>query len=170
MTPPEPRIIKDGLAYTTWHNLCIGLWREQATVAAADELGRQYRTMARTHPSGFAVLVIVEATVGIPDDPSRRAISDAMKDVGKQVLAMCGVQEATGFRGAAIRGAITAMVMMSRVPYKTTTVASVESASQWLAPFIVPTVTAGTLASAVGFFRSRLPEMTPDVRREAANR
>ena len=71
------------------------------------------------------------------------------------------VQEATGFRGAAIRSVILALAMTARVPYKTTTVATVREASSWLVPFISPVVQPSQIEEAITTFRRELARSHP---------
>jgi hypothetical protein len=154
----ELRAAFDNAAIMSMGNLCVAVWMTDPSVEAVNAISDVYRDLYERYPDGFVVCVIVENAVPLPEEPVRKAISGAMKGVQSRVIGMCGVQEATGFRGAALRSVITALVMMSRVPYKTATVATVAEASNWLAPFLVPGTTPAQISSAITQFRLSVAE------------
>lgn len=151
-TPERPTIHSD-IALMSWRNVCVALWHADPTVAGVDALDVHYRAMAQANPNGFAVCVIVADDVSLPDEQVRRSISATMSSIGPHVLGMCGVHETKGFRGAAIRSVLTAMVMMSRAPYKTITVATTDHAAAWLAKWVDPEATPSELRGIIGQFR-----------------
>jgi hypothetical protein len=154
MTRPETRLVREDLAIMSYGKLLVGMWSGNPTLKSATEMAAHYRHMQAQFPEGFVACAIVEDGVPLPDDSVRKVIGDLMKTMDKHIVAMCAVQEATGFRGSAIRSVLTALVLISRPPYKNTTLKSVSEAAQWLAPF-VPDVTANQIETAIAQFRSQ---------------
>src|SRR5688572_5603271 len=152
----EIRVAKNDLGVMTWRNMVVGVWYEKPTMESVASLAAVYRAMADKYPTGLVVCIIVEDGITLPDQAARKAIADAMKSVEHSVSAMCGTQEATGFLGAAIRSVILGMVLMSRVPYKTGTVATVKQGADWLAPFVIPESSPQQIASTIHEFRTKL--------------
>lgn len=128
--------LQPSVALASWQRAFIGIWRGRPTVPAAEEVGRQYRRMMGNCPDGFGVLFIIEEHIPMPDEPTRRAIAAAMESVGSAILGMAGVQEGTGFRGAAIRSVLTALNAMTSAPYPRKLAATVAEAAAWLSPIL----------------------------------
>lgn len=158
---PDSPIIQHDIAIMTWRNLIVALWHDTVTLSGVAELTNVYRRMVEHYPSGFASCVIVADGVGLPEDACRRGIATTMTEIAPHVLGMCGVQEAKGFRGAAIRSVITALVMMSRAPYKTATVATTDEACEWLAKVMRPEVSASQIRQAMAQFRQIVEARRP---------
>ena len=140
-----------------WNNLFIGIWRGPASVVAANEWGRQYEHMEARYPAGFMSLGIVEAQTPIPDGPTRKALSAAMDRAGGAIRAMAGIQEASGFTGAAIRSILLALSNMSSGPFPRRMFGSCTEASSWLSSHFdssVQPVTSEQLLTVVTEFRA----------------
>jgi hypothetical protein len=132
---PQIVLLRSNIAGAVWHNVCFLIWRDKPTLDAVEEVGRHYRALATAHPKGFVVLVIIEATTPLPDEPVRRAITRHVDEIGQKMRAIASVHEATGFFGAAVRSILTAMKMVAREKVPTQMAGSLEDAAVWLAPF-----------------------------------
>lgn len=148
--------IKDTLVTGYWGNLVIGVWRGEPTLEAIRFHSQCYNEAAKRTPKGMYVMIIVEDGVPLPNESCRKAISSVMENIERDVVAMVGVQEATGFRGAAIRSVITSLSMLSRVPYKTTTVATVREAARWVGGLMKPPVAFNLIEDAVTELRTSI--------------
>jgi hypothetical protein len=142
-----------------WNHLFIGIWRGPASVVAANEWGRQYEHMAARYPAGFVSLGIVEAQTPIPDGPTRKALTAAMDRAGGGIRAMAGIQEASGFAGAAIRSILLALSNMSRSPFPRRMFGSCTEASFWLASHLdssAGSVSAEDVLTIINDFRAQV--------------
>lgn len=156
--------INEALLVGSFGNICVVIWRSPPTIAAVERVSLEYSRMKSQFPSGFAPVIIVEDGVGLPDEAARKGLADLMDMYGRSMFCMAGVQEATGFRGAAIRSVLTAIDMLSQAPYPRRLFATVEQAAPWLTqhcmaqPNSAP-ITAGSLIAAVTELR-RAPSLT----------
>jgi hypothetical protein len=154
----ELRAALDNAAIMTMGNLVVGVWTGEPNIVACNAMADVYRGLYQRFPDGFAICVIVENAVPLPDETVRAALSSLQKEIQSRVAVMCGVQEATGFRGAAIRSVLTALTIMTRVSYKNATVQSVAEAGPILAPYTVPPLKSPQIVSAIAQFRASIPE------------
>jgi hypothetical protein len=129
----KPRVLSTnaGLVVGAFGNICVVVWSAVPTPRTVDGLGSEYARM-RSECVKFGTIVIVEDGVGLPDDLARKGLASLMDSFKASMLCMGGVQEATGFRGAAIRSAITAIHMLSEAPFPRTVTATVEECCSWI--------------------------------------
>jgi hypothetical protein len=125
----------------SFSNICVVVWRGVPTLDAIERVGASYTRMRGEFPTGFAPIVIVEDGVGLPEEPVRQKMADLMDRQGKSILSMAGVQEASGFRGSAIRSVLTAINLLSTATYPRKFFASVEQAVLWVLPYANPSST-----------------------------
>lgn len=135
MSPPRITALERSFITGYWSNLFIGVWRDVVTVADVHEWSRQFDHMLARHPKGFVVISIVEARAPIPDARAREALAGTMNRAAG-VRAMAGVQEATGFTGAAVRCVLLALNNMTSKPYPCRVFRGLEEAAPWLAPYV----------------------------------
>jgi hypothetical protein len=156
MKSPELRAVRDDISIMTWRNLLVGVWTDRPTFGGVAELRSQFESMHVQCPAGFACCIIVEKDISgpLPEEAVRNAIAELNKEFQNDLLGLCGVQEASGFRGAAIRSVFTALLIMSRMPCKTTTVATTREAADWLAPLLKHTLSPGEILAAIQQFRA----------------
>jgi hypothetical protein len=124
--------LQPSLALASWQRVVLAIWRGLPTVPAAEEAGRHYRRMTGTCPEGFAVVIIVEEQVDLPDEPTRRAVTAAQESVGSAIVAMACVQEGSGFRGTVLRTVLHAVNAMTSAPYPRKLVSTVPEATTWV--------------------------------------
>jgi hypothetical protein len=121
-----------GLILAEWQSLAIIVWKQQPQPPLIQALGEHYQSMSRRYSNGFYVMVIVEDGVPLPDAKQRDSIADAEKRGSAKIKAIVGVQEASGFLGAAIRSVLLGMSLATRSPYRRHICANVMEAATWL--------------------------------------
>ena len=134
MSPPRITALEPSFVTGYWSNLFVGVWRGAPTVAAVNEWERQHKHMAARFPAGFLSIGIIEAQTPIPDAATRSALAESMSRIGPSLRAMAGVQEASGFTGAALRSVMLALSNLACGPYPRRIFGSSAEAAHWLAP------------------------------------
>ncbi len=128
---PRLFLLNSGLIVGAYGNICIIVWRAAPTNATAEQVGGEYGRMRSESPK-FGTIIVVEEASGLPDERARKIIANHMDTFKSSMLCMGGVQEATGFRGAAIRSAMTAVNLLSTAPFPRTVTATVEECANWV--------------------------------------
>jgi hypothetical protein len=97
--------------YSSWRNLTIGVWANQATGEAAQRIQNISRLMGRNHPRGHSSVVFV-LDGAPPPTPEASAIFSKMYDTKRSGIVCMGiVVEGGGFWASAIRSSITGLRM-----------------------------------------------------------
>jgi len=139
-----------------WLDVLILAWRgvtdeERALVATST-----MRELARTRER-FAVVVVVEPAAHPPGSDTRPLFAAAMRACGRQVVGVAYVVPTDGFRGAAIRSAITGLSLLAREAYPTKAFRSIGEAAAWVAPRVSSETSVALLESAVDQVRRATP-------------
>jgi hypothetical protein len=132
--------------------LAIAIFDRATTDEDVDALARLLGQMARAQPS-IAVLSVIGSDCTVPDAKVRNRLTSEVKNVQKQLIAAATVIEGSGFRAAALRGAVTGMTLFLRASYPAKTFATVRDAAGFLAG-IAP-VDAKDITNAVEQLRAR---------------
>ncbi len=131
------------------------VWRGITTEPRARLATGTLREMASR--GRFGVVVVVEPEASPPGADTRPMFAKAMRDCGDQNAGVAYVIPADGFRGAAIRSAVTGLSLLAREPYPTKVFRSLPEATAWLAPRVSPEMAALSLQVAVGAVRLAMP-------------
>jgi hypothetical protein len=115
-----------------WRHFAFVLWQSRPTAESVRALERTYVQLGKELADGFWVLGVIEAGVAQPEAAERDAIGDAMNAAGKQLRGTATVLEATGFLAATIRGALGAMVLLTRSQFPRAFVGSLREAAAWM--------------------------------------
>jgi hypothetical protein len=121
---------------------------EQDATAVAHLLGK----ISLAHPS-IAILSIVGRDCTVPDASVRNRLTSEVKNIQRQLVAAATVIEGTGFRAAAMRGAVTGMTLLLRAPHPAKTFATVLDAAAFLGQ--IAALDARGIAKAVDQLRVR---------------
>ncbi len=149
--PPRPRVLAKtpNATISGWSNVCITVIRDELNLDDVEAVRKSYKTFATETDKGFISVVIAMPDVGMPSEEARKAIPDMMKGFEKNLLAMVGILESTGFKAAAVRSAMAVMSMLSRTNYPRKIAASVHEAVPWISSHVVPSSTADVIESAI---------------------
>jgi hypothetical protein len=112
--------------------LAIAIFDRATTEQDAEAVARLLAQMARAHPS-IAMLSVVGSDCTLPDAKVRNRLTSEVKNIQKQLIAAVTVIEGSGFRAAAMRGAVTGMTLLLRASYPAKTFATVRDAAEFLA-------------------------------------
>ncbi len=116
---PEILAVDADHCIAQWKNLIVQCWR-QTPVSAVDDNIRQVTRVFAAGAKPFAVLVIMDPDSPPPGSAARKrldALADRMKD---HCVCAAYVFEGTGFKAAAMRGVMMALMLVGKknVPYK----------------------------------------------------
>jgi hypothetical protein len=112
--------------------LAIAIFDRATTEQDAEVVARLLAQVARTHPT-LAMLSIIGSDCTVPDANVRNRLTSEVKNIQKQLIAAATVIEGSGFRAAAVRGAVTGMTLLLRASYPAKTFATVRDAGEFLA-------------------------------------
>jgi hypothetical protein len=162
MTSTDAKLLASEADYfaAAWGGLLVMTWRVNTTAHAVSVMRSVFWPIMAAHPTGTAMLTIVEVNAPMPDLPAREAVAGFMRDVGASVRASALVSEGAGFRAAAVRGVVTGLTMLARQPYPHKVFATVDDAGRWLVPLMppgsAPRPGADALVSAIANLRAQL--------------
>jgi hypothetical protein len=109
-------------------------WRATPTLASVafldDALSRAF---PHHRTRSFAVMPVLDALAGQPARDARERLAAIMTKYDIAIFAAAYVVLGTGFQAAAVRGAITALMLMARPSHATKVFATVADALEWLA-------------------------------------
>lgn len=118
-----------------WCNTVVLVWRGTTNMERARRAMAVLRDAATEHAStGIASLVVVEPRAATPDSDTRPVFAAGMRECGSRLHGVAYVVAAKGFRGAAVRAAISGLSLLAREPYPTKVFTSTGDAAAWLAP------------------------------------
>jgi hypothetical protein len=129
-SPPVPVII--------WRDLFVLVDKGSAKVSDYPILERMVLDQSTRYPEGLGCIVIIPATASPPPDDVRQAIKDVLTRLAPKLRCLCWVVEGSGFRAAAVRGALTGLRMFSRPPYPTNVAGSMGAGISWALPQVTP--------------------------------
>jgi hypothetical protein len=102
-----------------------------ASVAFLDDALARALPLHRTRP--FALMAVLNALTGQPARDARERLAAVMTRYDPMIYAAAYVVLGTGFQAAAVRGAITALMLMARPTHATKVFAAAADALEWLA-------------------------------------
>jgi hypothetical protein len=146
-----------GVAVAEAGPVCVAIWRGSVTRVRFQEQRAGLTEVVARHPRGAAFLCVIEATANPPNDELRQASVQLVGLFGAGLKCVALVVEAVGFRGVALRGAISAMVHLRRAPRPLLSVFSeTPSAVRWMGEH-VPLENAEDVVSRVEEIRAVMP-------------
>jgi hypothetical protein len=122
---------KDRFCAAALGPLAILIFDRGTTRDDAEAVAQLLTQVARVHPK-LAILSVVGSDCTVPDASVRNRLTSEVKTIQKQLLAAVTVIEGSGFRAAAVRGAVTGMTLLLRASYPAKTFASVDEAGEFL--------------------------------------
>ncbi len=129
-SPPVPVII--------WRDLFVLVDKGSAKVSDYPMLERMVLDQSERYPEGLGCVVIIPANAIPPPDDVRQAIKDVLTCLAPKLRCLCWVVEGSGFRAAAVRGALTGLRMFSRPTYPTNVASNMNAAVSWVLAKVTP--------------------------------
>src|SRR5258706_3022512 len=102
--------------FAEWRNVFIIVWRKQTTMEGVERLMGLCKAFAADRTS-FFLLTVVEMNAPLPDAKVRERLAAFLAEQGPKIKRSAVVFEGSGFRAAAVRGVVTGLTMLARVPY-----------------------------------------------------
>ncbi len=115
----------------TWHNFVIVIWRKDTTADAVKQL-RELFQKTSTMTQAVCLLTIVEPNAPPPSSDVRDALAGVLGEFGKLIKFSAVAFEGSGFRAAMVRGVVTGLTMLARMPYPHKVFAGVDDSVRWL--------------------------------------
>lgn len=106
-------------------------WRGPATVARARLVADALSSFSAAQRQ-IVLLTVVTPEATPPDTAARAVFAQGMRDVGPKVRGSAYFVPIDGFKGAAVRGAVTGISLLAREPFPTRVFARLTEASAWL--------------------------------------
>lgn len=143
---------------------CIGRWRNALIVTVTGEtklegvraIGTALAALREQHRAGV-VLVVVAKGAPMPSADIRAAMAEPFVEHADVIAGYAAVHEGSGFAAAAVRGVVTSMMMVKRLPYEHRVFARVDEAALWLGSKAANVFSAGELVAVVEQLRSASP-------------
>lgn len=115
-------------------NLVVYVWHDAPTLPQLRECGRVSRAVARAHPEGTALLDLIVGGIPRFSEDVRAEAARVSNDPSVSSLGAADVVLVTGLAGAAVRGFLGTLTLLSRMPRPRKVFGDVASAAAWLAP------------------------------------
>src|SRR5262245_18643377 len=96
----------------SWRNVVFIVWKQAPTPALINALSGTILRIAQGRPRSVAVFVEVQSGMQLPDDASRKALASALLAIDGFLALLALLNVSTGFGGAAIRGAVTSVMLL----------------------------------------------------------
>jgi hypothetical protein len=131
----DPLVVfaRDSVVATQWMNGTISVWRGKPTPETADLIGQLYGQLYRDYPDGYAVMLIVEDTFALPDESTRKKVTDLLNRWSSRMKRQAIVHEGSGFLAAALRAMYVVMETVVRTKFPWKIFSSVDASLAWMA-------------------------------------
>jgi len=153
----------DAIHCLAWHeNVQITLSLGQPSLEFMLKSTAELAALNRKWGKHCAVMVVIRSDADPPDEPARDYIRREIKRIDHACLAQ--VVEGTGFRGAAVRSALSMIAFAMRAPFPIKIFGEVDDAARWLSTELRTRTGHGPdqqeLAKAVSGLRSRFKDFS----------
>jgi hypothetical protein len=132
---PTPLILvrdDEHIVFSVGHVLAV-VWLKATTAAAVQNLdGVVTRYLATLPVARFCMLHVVERRATLPPAEARSGMASLLQRIAPQLIRSGVAIEGTGFRAAAVRGAATSIIVLTRFGVPQRIFAGVGPALEWL--------------------------------------
>jgi hypothetical protein len=119
------------LPLVTWNDVFVVVDQGRATPDDYKALGEVVLAGAAAYPRGIGGLVIIPPNAPPPSDGVRAALTTVLTRLGRSLQCMCWSIEGGGFQGAMVRGVITGIKLLARLPYDTHVSTNLNDSLAW---------------------------------------
>jgi len=128
--PTLHEVTRDHIIMTA-SNFVIAIFRHETTLGGVRVIQRVYDEHARVFPKGVYMLTLVEQSAPLPGTQERDALAKFLASGAGRTRMSAVIHEGTGFRAAMVRGVVTGLTMVARLPYPHKIFATLEEAASW---------------------------------------
>jgi hypothetical protein len=125
----------DALTTAFWQNLVISVVRGDMSVPRMQRLGEAYGRLLREHPSGIAVVGVLEAGTPIASSEARKESARMLNQFGGKVLHVAFAVETQGVTGMMLRSVVRGLNVLMKGT-RMSLHDSVEAAMRQTLPFV----------------------------------
>jgi hypothetical protein len=115
----------------TWRRFVVIIWRHDTTHDGVSDL-RRALTATASKSEQIALVTIVEPNAPPPPSEVRDALARLLGEFGRTIRFSAVAFEGSGFRAAMVRGVVTGLTLLARMPYPHKVFAGVDESSRWL--------------------------------------
>ncbi|MCA9707654.1 MAG: hypothetical protein KDK70_17525 [Myxococcales bacterium] len=137
----ERMIESDGVLVASWRNVVLNVGKGSPSADHIDTVRRLVDDLLSKYPDGIGMMLMVYNASLFPHADGRNRTNELFREVGPRLQGVAAVVEGTGFWASAVRSVITGFTLVSRTKFPLKTFGSVDDASAWLVPLLVPAVT-----------------------------
>jgi hypothetical protein len=119
--------------FGAWGNINVRVWFTTPKLVGVKRLDATNPERVRAHPEKLSTVHIAAATAGPPEPEARSALNEMHKRYGDTVGCAAVVIEHGGLLGAAVRSAVTGMMMVAPKHYRVKVFDTIEPVAPWLA-------------------------------------
>jgi hypothetical protein len=141
-----------------WKNVVFVIFRHETTLPGVAGLQSAYDQQKELCPEGVYLVTIVEQGAPMPSASVRDALAKFLASGAGHTRMSAVVHEGGGFSAAAVRGVVTGLALLARLPYPHRVFATMDDAADWFA---------GGPANDIN--SARMLKIVADARRRAAN-
>ncbi|APR80039.1 Hypothetical protein A7982_05386 [Minicystis rosea] len=138
--PESPKIAYEDAfcMVATWRSIVMPVMGRQSLPAASAK--QQVRALVehgkRLGPGRMAEITLISHDAPLPEADTRAALDAGVPLVSPYYGCVSAVFEATGFRGAFVRGMLTSFQMLSRTKFPQKIFSSIDAAAKWTFPHL----------------------------------
>lgn len=114
-------------------SLAVIVWRRTTTARGVSSVTRALEELFRRRPGRVVLCALATARVQVPDDATRRAMQQGIRQIEPHLAGAVNLIPKTGFQAAALRAALTGIALIVRPPYPIAFVGTTREASTFLA-------------------------------------
>ncbi len=115
--------------------LLVLLFRDEVSLASLTAAEAAQSKIIERSPGGTVLLTVIDATVPLPADGTRRMVADTFKKMAARNKAAATTIFGDGFWASAMRSTLTALNLVVRPPCPQKTFAELHEALTWLGSF-----------------------------------
>jgi serine/threonine protein kinase len=124
--------LPSALHVVTWNDVFVLVDYGHARPADYATLGEIILAEGAKHRTGIGGLTIVPRDARPPSDEARVAIHDLLRRLGTSLRCYCWLVEGTGFHAAMVRGVLTGVRVLGRLPYESHVSSDMTEALSWI--------------------------------------
>jgi hypothetical protein len=113
-------------------NVSVLVWGKETTMGGVASAERAIAAHAARHPEGIGLLTVVEEIADPPNAEVRKALGLMLTSMAGKVKRSAVSQEGTGFRAAMVRGVVTGLMLLTRVPFPHKVFDNADTSVTWI--------------------------------------
>jgi len=135
MSEVQPKILlhESDWCCATWEDVFFLVWRGPATVPRAKRVAEFFGAFSNARPGGVGLMTVVNPEAPPPVGEAREIFAQTMRAASTKVRVSSYYIPIEGFKGAAIRGALTGLNLLARNPFSTRAFLTIPEAANWFA-------------------------------------